>query len=90
MNIEIKTTSDHHDCETCGGGWAEGGSVYIDGELVLEREPLAYCYGAPSFSESDLLVMALKKAGHSVTVDEHPYEIFSHDDEYHEHKLEEF
>lgn len=90
MKIEIKTKTDSHDCETCGGSWAEGGSVHIDGELVLEREPVAYCYGVPSFSEDDLLVMALKKAGHTVSVDGTPYNICSHDEEYHEYKLEEF
>ena len=76
--------------ETCGGSWAEGGTVTIDGEVVLEREPLAYCYGVPSYSESDLLVMALKKAGIEVFVDGDKYFIQSHDDEYHGFKLEDY
>lgn len=88
MKIEIKTMSDDHDCDTCGGSWAEGGVVYIDGEETLRREPVAYCYGVPSFSESDLLVMALKKMGVDVFVDGDRYQIYSHDDEYHGHKLE--
>ena len=86
-NIEIKTLTDSHDCETCGGSWAEGGIVYVDGREVLRREPTAYCYGVPSFSESDLLVMALKKVGINVFVDGSRYNVFSHDDEYHECKL---
>lgn len=88
MKVEIKTMSDNHDCKTCGGSWAEGGVVYVDGKEVLRREPVAYCYGVPSFSESDLLVMALKKIGIDVFVDSDRYHIYSHDDEYHEHKLE--
>lgn len=88
MKIEIKTWTDSHDCETCGSSWAEGGIVYVDGKEVLRREPSAYCFGVPSFSESDLLVMALKKLGHQVLVDGHQYQVCSHDDEYHECKLE--
>lgn len=88
MKIEITTEQDYHDCETCGGSYADGGSVYIDGKLILEREPVAYCYGVPHFSESDLLVMALKKVGIAVFVDGSPYQVCSHDDEYHECKLE--
>lgn len=89
MKIEIKTLSDSHDCETCGGSWAEGGIVYVDGKELLRREPVAYCYGVPSFSESDLLVMALKKLGVELTVDGRPFDIYSHDDEYHGYKLDE-
>jgi len=81
--IEIETLSDVHECETCGSSWAEGGVVYVDGEEILRREPLAYCYGTPSYSESDLLVMALKKLGIDVIVDGEQYFISSHDDEYH-------
>ena len=85
--IEIKTMTDSHDCETCGGSWAEGGVVYVDGEEVLRREPVAYCYGVPTFSEHDLLVMALKKIGVEVKVDGKLFEVYSHDDEYHGYKL---
>lgn len=88
MRIEIKTMSDSHDCETCGGSWAEGGVVYVDGVEVLRREPVAYCYGVPSFSESDLLVMALKQLGTEVAVDGDIFHICSHDDEYHGFKLD--
>lgn len=89
MKIEIKTLSDSHDCETCGGSWADGGIVYVDGKELLRREPVAYCYGVPSFSEHDLLVMALKKLKVELTVDGKPFEIYSHDDEYHGYKLDE-
>lgn len=83
MRIRIETMTDEHECEDCGTSYAEGGRVYIDDELVLERIPSAYCYDAPSFSETDLLLMALKSAGHEVTVDDTLPFVSSHDDEYH-------
>lgn len=88
MKIEIETMTDDHDCETCGCSWAEGGVVYVDGKEVLRREPRAYCYGTPSFSEHDLLVMTLKKIGVEVTVDGSPVQVCSHDDEYHGFELD--
>ena len=81
--IEITTMCDTHECETCGSSWADGGIVYVDSKEVLRREPSAYCYDTPSFSESDLLVMALKKLGIEVLVNGATYQICSHDDEYH-------
>ena len=89
MKIDIKLMTDDHDCETCGSTWAEGGVVYVDGKEVLRREPVAYCYGTPTFSEHDLLVMALKKIGIQVMDDGNPFEVYSHDDEYHGYKLDE-
>lgn len=89
MQIEIETMEDYHDCETCGGNWAYGGVVTVDGKEVLRREPIAYCYGVPSFSEHDLLVMALKKINVEVTVDGASFEVCSHDDEYHGDELNE-
>jgi hypothetical protein len=88
MKIEIKTKSDSHDCDTCGSSWAKGGVVYVDGKEVLRREPSAYCYGGPSFSEHDLLVMTLKKIGIEVIVDGDEFYICSHDDEYHGYTLD--
>ena len=87
MKIEIETMIDVHDCDTCGSSWSNGGVVYINGVKVLTREPSAYCFDSPSFSESDLLVMALKKIGVDVFVDQCTYPIYSHDDEYHGHTL---
>jgi hypothetical protein len=67
--IEIITTSDTYECDTCGMDWAEGGYVLIDGEKVLEVVPSAYCLGGTSASESELLVLALSKIGVKVRVD---------------------
>ena len=75
MRIEITTDSDTCDCETCGASWASGGTVSIDGELVLDLPAQASCFGGQSFSESDLLVLALRKLGHEVMTDGLPYHI---------------
>lgn len=90
MKIEINTKIDYHECETCGTSYADGGSVYVDDKLVLERPPRSYCFDSPSFDQNDLLVMALKKVGIEVFVDGDQYHICSHDEEYHGYKLEDF
>jgi hypothetical protein len=87
MLIKIYTQDDHHDCETCGCSYSYGGIVYADNNLVLERNPHAFCFGSPTFEPSDLLVMALKKLGITVLVDDEPYQVCSHDDEYHGFEL---
>ena len=86
--IEIERLFDDYECETCGSSYAEGGIVQIDGEQILERIPRAYCYNDPSFTEMDLLVMSLKQLGIEIIVDDEPYRLTSHDDEYYGHKLE--
>ena len=75
MKIEITTTSDEYECETCGFDWAEGGYVHVDGELVLEKEAVAHCFGGASYTESELLVLALEKLGHTITVDKQAFHI---------------
>ena len=81
--IRTETTSDNCDCETCGWNYAEGGSVYVDDVLVLEKEAIASCYGGSHFSQDDLLVMALHKLGISVYIDGDKYHVCSYDEEYH-------
>lgn len=83
MKIEITTDSDSHDCETCGSNWASGGTVTVDGEVVIDRPAEAACFGGSSFDEADLLVLALHKLGHEVHVDGERYHITSHDEGYH-------
>lgn len=73
MKIEIETSYDSVECETCGGNYAEGGVVKVDGVEILNYPAEASCYGGGSYSESELLVMALKKLGHEVIVDGSPF-----------------
>lgn len=68
MKIDIVTNSDVNDCETCGVSFAEGGSVTIDGNLIVDLPAIAHCFDGQSFSEGDLLVIALRKLGHTVNI----------------------
>lgn len=83
MKIEIRTTHDTYDCEMCGMDWADGGIVKVDGKVVLNKKAIAHCYGGQSYSEDDLLVMALKQIGIDVFVDGSRYHVTCHDDDYH-------
>lgn len=73
MKIEINTNDDYYDCETCGGSFASGGTVHIDGELIIDLPAQAHCLGGQSFSQDELLVLALRKLGHTIDCDEEPY-----------------
>jgi len=73
--INIEWTQDTSDCETCGMSWADGGKIYIDGKMVDEVEPVAYCFGGTSAGEDELLVLALAHIGISVEVDGEKYHI---------------
>ena len=68
MNIEILTWEDEYECDTCGSNWAEGGQVIVDDEIVIHAEPIAHCFDSCSFNTEELLIMALKKLGHTVSV----------------------
>lgn len=86
MKIEIKTHWASSDCETCGYSYAQGGSVTIDGKVVLDLPAESHCFGGQDYSEDDLLVMALHKIGIEVFVDGDRYHITCHNDEYHGEK----
>lgn len=81
--IEIETTFDEHDCETCGNSWAEGGTVKIDGKEVLTIEPFAHCYGGTDYDERDLLILALHEVGINVLVNGEKMFISNHNEKYH-------
>ncbi len=83
MKIEITTDSDEHECDCCGTTYAQGGTVVVDGVEILSRPALAYCTGSDDWNQSELLVMALHKMGHKVSVDGEPYHVTRHDEEYH-------
>ncbi len=64
--IEIEWLSDSVDCETCGGNWAEGAIVKVDGEVVLDLSPAAACCSAVSYSETEVWTKVLEHLGHEV------------------------
>ncbi|MTH94852.1 hypothetical protein [Roseibium sp. RKSG952] len=83
MRIRIETDDDTHDCEICGGSYAYGGMVFVDDVLVVDKPASAHCFNGSSYNEGELLVMALKKLGHEVVVDNHLFHVTCHDDDYH-------
>jgi hypothetical protein len=64
--IRIEWTSDNYDCETCGGSWAEGARVYKDGEVWLDLEPLAHCFGGANYPTNEVYNQILRALGHEV------------------------
>jgi hypothetical protein len=79
MRIEVVTTVDTYDCETCGMNYATGGKVYVDGKLILEKVASAHCFDGSSYSETDLLILALEKMGHTLVVDGEQFHIMMAD-----------
>lgn len=65
-NIKIEWLTDYHDCETCGGNYADGAAVRIDGETALELDPVAHCYGGTHYSERNVFMRILEHLGHTV------------------------
>lgn len=69
--IKIVWLHDYAECETCGGGYAEGARVYLDGELLVEMEPVAHCYGGTHYTQEDVYRRILEMTGHTVEEVEH-------------------
>lgn len=65
--INIKELHDSSDCETCGGGYASGFEVTIDGEVFGDYEPIASCYDSDSFTLDRVLIDVLAHLGHELT-----------------------
>jgi len=65
--IDIKQLMDYRDCETCGPSSAEGYSVSIDGEEVIDMIPIAHCYDGTSYTLEELIIELLHKLGHNAT-----------------------
>jgi hypothetical protein len=52
--LDVEWLTDKHECETCGGSWASGARVHLDGEQILELIPLAHCFDGEDWSEADV------------------------------------
>jgi len=64
--IKIEWLSDDHDCETCGSTYADGALVWLDGDLILELSPSAYCYDSTHYDEADVYRHILEKLGYEI------------------------
>jgi hypothetical protein len=65
--LKIEWLSDSVDCETCGGNYADGARVWLDGELLLELIPVAHCFDSANWYESDVYKLILEKLGYNVS-----------------------
>lgn len=64
--IEIDWLSDYSDCEQCGGNYADGAIVRIDGKAALKLIPRAHCFGGDHYDERHVYRRILEHLGHEV------------------------
>ncbi len=69
VKIKIERLTDHNECETCGGGYDDGGRIWVDGELVWEKIPLGSCYDGEYLEDSFYFIEALKHLSVEVEFD---------------------
>lgn len=60
--IEIEWLDDGNDCDQCGGGYAAGARVTLDGELLLELIPRASCFGSEDDWDTDQVYARILQA----------------------------
>ena len=65
-HIKIVRTSDWYDCETCGGGSDDGGSIFVDGVCIWEKVPMGSCYGNEYLEDEFFYKKVLEYLGHTV------------------------
>jgi len=64
--IKVEWLNDDHDCEICGSSYADGARVWLDGDLILELEPVAHCYESRHYDEADVYRRILEWMGHRI------------------------
>jgi len=65
--LKIEWLTDSSDCETCGTNYAEGAVVTLDGETLLDLQPVAHCHGGAHWSESEVYALVLDRLGYALT-----------------------
>lgn len=73
MKAKIKYLSDEMECDTCGWSYAEGYTITFDDCTVIERVPLAHCFGGETYDGSDLITDLANKLGCEVEFEETDY-----------------
>lgn len=44
-HVKFEWLSDSWECDCCGSSFAEGVTVYLNGDVIHEVVPLAHCFG---------------------------------------------
>lgn len=61
--VSVEWLDDEHDCDQCGGNWAQGARITINGEETL-LEPVAHCFNGDSWNEEEVFKIILNKIGY--------------------------
>ena len=69
--IRIEWLHEYSDCDQagCGGGYAEGAKVWIDGDLAIEMLPVAHCFGGITHDQEDVYRAIFARIGHTLIVE---------------------
>lgn len=66
--IEIEWLHDARDCETCGGGYAQGAVVFVDDIEAIRLEPQAACYDGVSYEDDEVYRRIFAHLGHELVI----------------------
>lgn len=61
--VEIQWSEDEFDCETCGGIYARGAVVQLDGKIILDKPAIAACFGSQEVDDIEVYQVILKNLG---------------------------
>lgn len=64
--IRIELTYDEYDCEDCGGSYAEGADVYLNGILWFQLTPVANCFNCDNWAVGDVYAEIMARLGYEV------------------------
>ena len=60
MILKIEWPTDTSDCECCGLNFNTGLQMYIDGQLIYNKEAIAMCYGNYDSDYEEALIVLCK------------------------------
>lgn len=66
--IEIEKLTDSYDCETCGGDYAYGAIVRLDGKEIIHLVPVAHCYNGVSYDDDEVYAKIVEYLNLPITV----------------------
>ena len=68
--IEIETIVDDVDCETCGGNYAMGAKITLEGSSILHLKPFAHCYNGISYDDEEIYAKIVEYLNLPITVNQ--------------------